>query len=86
MRPSVDRRLKSNALFRREVFYDLVSAESLVALLAVKKRIRKTPEMSRSHPCLRIHEYRTVHTDVVGTFLDELLPPCTLYIVLELNA
>ena len=68
------------------VLYDLVSAESLMALAAVHKRIGKSAEMSRRYPCLRIHKYCGVKSDVVRVLLNELSPPCFFDVVLHLDA
>ena len=73
-------------LFLGGIFLDkMVGAETRLAFLAVHQRVGKTAHMTRSHPGLRVHEYRRVQPDVVRAFLDELLPPRLLHIVLELD-
>ena len=64
----------------------LVRAESLVAFLAVHKRIGERAQMSGRDPCLRIHEDGAVKTNVIWIFLNEFLPPCLLYVILQLDA
>ena len=86
MAPAVHGRLKLDVVCCGMIFDDLVGTESLMTFLTVKERIGKTSEMSRCHPCLGIHEYRTVHAYIIRAFLHELLPPCTLYVVFKLNS
>ncbi len=86
LRERVDRLRKGDALLRRIVLDQLVSAEALVALLAVHQRIGKSAEMAGSHPRLRVHQNGAVHADIIRIFLNELLPPGFLYVVLQLNA
>jgi len=62
----------------------LVSAETLLTLLAVHQRIAEATDMTAGLPYLRVHEDRGVEPDVVGVFLHELLPPCLFHIILEL--
>ena len=57
-----------------------------MALLTVHQRIRETAEMSGSHPRLRIHQNRTVHTDIVRILLNKFLPPCSLDVILQFDA
>jgi hypothetical protein len=57
-----------------------------VAFLTVHKRIGERAQMSGRDPCLRIHEDSAVKTNVVWIFLNEFLPPCLLYVILQLNA
>ena len=82
----IDRLRKCNALLRRKILNQLVRAEALVALLAVHQRIGKSAQMARRNPRLRVHEDGAVNTYVVGILLNEFLPPCLLYVVLELNS
>ena len=42
--------------------------------------------MTGSYPCLGIHEDSGVKTYIVLVLLNELLQPCVLDVVLELNA
>ena len=86
MSPAINGRLKLNAFFGSVIFYDLISTESLVALLTVHKRIGKTAEMSGCHPCLGIHEDCTVNTYIVGILLNKLLPPRLFNIILKLDS
>ena len=67
------------------IFNKLVCTESFLTFLTVHKRVCKSSKVSRCHPCLRIHEYRTVHAYIIRTFLNKFLPPCLLDIVLKLN-
>ena len=64
----------------------LVGPEPLLTVLTVHQRVRKTANIDRCHPSLGVHEDRRVQAYIIGTFLNEFLPPCTLYIVLELHA
>ena len=67
-------------------FNHLICTETLVAFLAVHQRIAESSQMPAGYPCLRIHQYCTVHTYIIRGFLNELLPPCLLYIVLQFYA
>ena len=82
----INRLRKRDALLRRKILDQLVRAEALVALLAVHQRIGKSAQMARRNPRLRVHEDGAVNTYVVGILLDEFLPPCLLYVVLEFHA
>ena len=64
----------------------LIRTETLVTFLTVHQRIRKSAEMSGSHPGLRIHQNRTIHTDIVRILLNKFLPPCALDIILKFYA
>ena len=72
--------------FCAPVLNDLVGAEALIALTAVHQRIGEALEMAGGDPGLGIHQDGGVKTHVVAVFLNELLPPCALYVVLQLNA
>ena len=63
-----------------------VLAEALVTLAAVHERVGEAAEMAGGHPGLRVHEDGRVQADVVAVLLHELLPPCALDVVLQLNA
>ena len=78
--------LKLKSRFCAIVFDKLVRAESLVALAAVHKRIRKSRKVTRRNPRLRVHKNSCVKTYVILVFLNEFLPPSLLYVVLKLNA
>ena len=56
-----------------------------LAGLAVHQRVRETAQMTGSHPCFRIHNDRSVQTDVVRGLLYKLLPPCTLDVVFQFH-
>ena len=84
--PAVHAGLELCAVLRRIVLDQLVRAEALVTALAVHERIRKTADVTGGNPGLRVHENRAVHTHIVGRFLDELLPPRSLHVVLKLHA
>ena len=68
------------------VLDQLIRAESLMAFLAVHKGIREGAQMSGRDPCLRVHEDGTVKTYIVWIFLNKFLPPCLLYVILQLDA
>ena len=68
------------------VLYDIVSSLSCLALLAVDKGIRETAYVTGCHPCLGVHDDSGIETYVIRALLHELLPPCGLDVVLELNA
>ena len=72
--------------FGTPVLNELVGAETLLALAAIHKRIRKSAKMSRGDPCLRIHQNSSILPHIVRILLYEFLPPCTLYVVFQFNA
>ena len=82
LRPRIHRTLDLDSFFRTVIFDQLISTETLMTFLTIHQRIGKSAQMSGSHPCLRIHQDRTVHTDIVRRLLHELLPPCFFYIIL----
>lgn len=55
-------------------------------IFTVHQRVRKTAQMTGSHPCLRIHQNSTVHPYIVWAFHDEFFPPGFFYIVFQLHA
>ena len=57
-----------------------------MTLLTVHQRIREAAEMTGSHPCLRVHQDRTVNADIVRILLNKLLPPCSLDVILQFDA
>ena len=59
------------------VLDELICTETLFTALAVHQRIREAAQMSGCHPCLGVHEDRTVYTYVVRALLNKFLPPCT---------
>ena len=68
------------------VLDELVRAEALMALAAVHQRIGEAAEMAGGDPGLRVHKDGGVKTHIVAVFLNELFPPCSLDVVLQLNA
>ena len=68
------------------VLDDFVRPEALLALLAVHEGVGEATHMAGGHPHLGVHEDGGVQTHVVGVFLDELLPPGLLHVVLQLHA
>ena len=52
----------------------------------IQKQIRKAAAVTRCDPSLRIQDDRAVKPHVIAGLLHALLPPGTLYVVLELNA
>ena len=64
---------------------DLVRPEPLLALLAVHEGIGEAPHVTGGHPHLGVHQNGGIQTHVVGVFLDELLPPGLLHVVLQLH-
>ena len=74
-----------HAVFMAPILNKLVGPEALLALLAIHKRIGKARQMAAGHPGLGIHQNGRILAHVVGIFLDELLPPGLLDIVLQLH-
>lgn len=56
------------------------------AALAVHQRVGKAANVTAGNPGLGVHEYRRVHTDVVGRLLHKFSPPGALDIILKLHA
>ena len=83
--PGVHAFLQHNAFLRAVILDQLVGAESLMTFPAVHQRVGKTAQMTGCHPGLGIHQDGAVHAHVVGILLDELFPPGSLYIILQLH-
>ena len=81
----IDGLLEGNTLLSTPVLNKLVGTETLLALTAIHKRIGEAAEVTRCDPGLRIHQDSGIESDVIGIFLDELLPPSTLDVVLQLG-
>lgn len=81
LRKSVDGLFESFARLFAVILDKLVCAEALLTFAAVHERVGKAAEVTRSNPCLRIHENGRIKTYIVGAFGDEFLPPCFLDIV-----
>ena len=75
-----------NVVLLAVVLDNLVCTETLVAFFTVHKRIGEAAKMSGSDPGLRVHQNGTVNTYIVWRFLNEFLPPCTLYVIFKLYA
>ena len=84
--PGIHTALNGNSFFCAEIFNDLIRAETLMALFTVHQRVRKTAQMTGSHPCLRIHQNSTVHPYIVWAFHNEFFPPGFFHIVFQLHA
>ena len=84
--PAVYRSLKCNIIFLCKIFDNLICTETLMTLSTIHQRIRKSAQMTGSHPCLWVHDNRTVDTYVVWALLYELLPPCLFDVVLQFHA
>ena len=86
LRPRVYAALNGDAVLCHVILDQLVGTETLLTCLAVHQRIRETAQMSGSYPGLGVHKDGTVNADVVRALLHEFLPPCFLYVVLQLYA
>ena len=64
----------------------LVGSVAGFAGLAVEQRVREAGHVAGGDPGLGVHDDGGVKTDIVGAFLNELLQPGFLDIVLELHA
>ena len=84
--PAVHGPAQVNAVFRGKIFNHLIRPEALMAFPAVHQRIGKSAQMPGRNPCLGIHQDGAVHAHIVRIFLNEFLPPGTLYIILKLHA
>lgn len=79
--------LEGHALCVSAVVLDeLIGSLSCVAVPAVHKGVGEAAHVTRRDPCLGVHYYRGVKSDVIGAFLNEFLPPRLLDVVLELDA
>ena len=84
--PAVYGTLDLDVVLCHIVLDELICTETLFTALAVHQRVREAAQMSGCHPCLGVHENRTVYTYVVRAFLNKFLPPCTFYIVFQFYA
>ncbi len=66
------------------VLNEVVGSLSCLALLAVDQRIGETAYVAGCFPCSGVHDDGSVETYVIRALLNELLPPCCLYVVLKL--
>ena len=65
---------------------ELVGTVTCLAGAAVQQRVREARHMAGGDPGLRIHDDGCIQAHVVGALLHELLQPCFLDVVLELDA
>ena len=86
LRESVNGFGKLNAVFARPILNELIGTEALLALLAVHKRVGKAAQVTGGDPCLRVHKYGGVQTDVIRVFLNKFFPPCAFDVVFQLHA
>ena len=84
--PAVNGTLDLDSVVSHIIFNQFICTKTLVTLFTVHQRICKSTQMTGCHPCLWIHKNGTIHTYVVRILLNELLPPCLLHIVFELNS
>ena len=83
--PSVNDDLFIRLVLLVPVLDELVGSVACLAGSAVDQRIAESAYVSRRDPCLRIHQYSSVESDIESGFPDELLSPCVLDVVLELD-
>ena len=65
---------------------ELVGTVAGLAGLAVEQGVGEAGHMTGGYPGLGVHDDGCVKTDIVGALLNELLQPCLLDIVFELDA
>ena len=65
---------------------ELVRAVAALAGAAVQQRVREAGHVAGGHPGLGVHDDGCIQAHIVGALLHELLQPCLLDVVLELNA
>lgn len=58
-----------------ESINQLICSKSSFAFIAVNKRIRKSSDMTRSHPDLWVHEDRRIEERHILSLLDEIFDP-----------
>ena len=85
LRPCIYSPFQLNAILCTVIFDDLVCTETLMTFFTVHQRIRKATQMSGCHPCLRIHQNRTVYTNIIWRFLNKFLPPCSFYVIFQFH-
>ena len=85
LRPCIHTAFNRNPMLSTIILDQFICTETLMTFFTVHQRIRKSTQMAGSHPCLRIHKNRTVHTYIVWRFLNKFLPPCTFYVILQLH-
>ena len=86
MAPAINTVSNIQSMFMGIIFNHLIRAETLVTFFTIHQRITESSQMSASNPCLWIHQNCTIHTYIIWRLLYKLLPPCSLYIVLQLNS
>ena len=69
-----------------KILDEIVGSVSCLTLLAVHKRIGETAEVTRCHPCLRVHKDSGIKTYVVLVLLNEFLSPRCFDVCFQLNA
>ena len=65
---------------------ELIGTVAGLAGAAVQQGVREAGNVAGRHPSLGVHDDGGIEADVVGAFLHELLQPCLLDVVLELDA
>ena len=85
LRPGIYASFNLDPMLCTVVLDQLICTETLMALLTVHQRIRKSAQVTRSYPCLRIHKNRTVYAYIVGRLLNKFLPPRSFYVVFQLH-
>ena len=83
LRPGIYASFNLDPMLCTVVLDQLICTETLMALLTVHQRIRKSAQVTRSYPCLRIHKNRTVYAYIVGRLLNKFLPPRSFYVVFQ---
>ncbi len=73
------------ALFISPLFNNFVCPASCLAVFAVNERVVKSGYMARRLPYSGVHQNSAINTNIVLAFLDKLLPPGFLYVVLQLH-
>ena len=68
-----------------KVFNQVICSVASLAGFAVHERVREATEVTGSDPSLWIHQNGTVQTDIIGAFLNELLPPSPFDIIFQFD-
>ncbi len=67
------------------ILNQFICTETLLAFLTIHQRVTKTPNVTGSHPSLRVHQDCAIHTNIKWAFLNKFLPPSFFNIVFQLN-
>ena len=71
--------------FAEIILYEVICTISFFGILVVDKRVVECVNVSRSLPCLRVHENARIDTDYILMKTSHRLPPISLDVILKFH-